>query len=102
MMKATIVEAPQSHVEAKKNVGLALSFCESSLIDTCQALIRDGYRCVVTGKYDARSVKDIRELNDLVLSDPRLRREVTQCAHIFAESTNSSIEPGSAKVCTPI
>ena len=42
MTRATKVEAPQSRVEAKKNVGLALSFCESLLIDTCQALIRDG------------------------------------------------------------
>jgi len=80
MMTATMVEAPQSHVEAKKN-----------------ALIRDGYRCVVTRKYDTRSVKEIRELKDIVLSDPSLRTEATQCAHIFAESTNSSIEPGSAK-----
>jgi len=80
VIKATLVEAPRSHAEAKKS-----------------ALIRDGYRCVVTGKYDARSVREIRELNDLVLSDPSLRREPTQCAHIFAESTNSSIEPGSAK-----
>lgn len=42
MTRATKVEAPQSRVEAKKNVGLALSFCESLLIDTCQALIGDG------------------------------------------------------------
>ena len=102
MIKATLVDAPQSHVEAKKNVGLVLSFHESSLIDTCQALIRDGYRCIVTGKYDSRSVLDIRDLNDLLLSDPTLRIEVTECAHIFTESTNSFIEPGSAKVCTPI
>lgn len=98
VIKATLVEAPQSHTEAKKNVRLDLSFHESSLTDTCQALIRDGYRCIVTGKYDARSVREIQELNDLILSDPSLRREPTQCAHIFAESTNSSIEPGSAKV----
>jgi len=104
MVKVTLVEAPQSHAEAKKNVGLVLSFHESSLIDTCQALIRDGYRCAVTGKYDARSVRDVQELKDLVLSDSSLRREVTECAYIFAESTNSFIEPGSAsaKVCTPI
>ncbi|KAF8805443.1 hypothetical protein BYT27DRAFT_7169584 [Phlegmacium glaucopus] len=81
VIKATLVEAPQSHIEAKKN-----------------ALIRDGYRCVVTGKYDTLSVTEIRELNDLVFSDPSLRSEPTQCAYIFAESTNSSIESGSAKV----
>lgn len=51
----------------------------------------------MTGKYDSLSVRDIRELNDIVRSDTSLRRESTRCAHIFAESTNSSIEPGSAK-----
>ena len=75
------MEASQSHAEAKKTVSLVLSLHESLLVDACQALIHDEYRCVVTGKYDARPVKEIRELNDLVLSDLSLRREVTQCAH---------------------
>ena len=98
VIKETLVEAPQSHAVAKKNVGPVLSFHESSFIDNRQALIRDGYRCVMTGKYDDRCATEIRELNDLILSDPSLRREPTQCAHIFAESSNKSIEPGSAKV----
>ncbi|KAF8055959.1 hypothetical protein FPV67DRAFT_699855 [Lyophyllum atratum] len=42
-------EAPQSHARARK---YALS-------------IRDGYRCVVTGRYDKRSVKVVRELKHL-------------------------------------
>ncbi|KAF8900272.1 hypothetical protein CPB84DRAFT_1815431 [Gymnopilus junonius] len=83
MVNATLQEAPQSHTQAKKYV--------------CLALMRDGYRCVVTGKYDTRSVKMIRELKEMVDLDPSARRESTQCAHIFSESTNSSIEPGSAK-----
>jgi len=102
MTNATLVEAPQSHADAKKNVGLVLSFHKSSLVDTSQALIRDGYRCVVTGKYDVRSVMKIRELEDTVLSDPSARSEGTRCVHIFAESNNSSIEPGSAKVCPSV
>src|SRR6267378_6004983 len=87
-----------------KRMSVLSSLCMNLrlLIHTCQALIRDGYRCVVTGKYDARSVREIRELNELVLSDPSLRREVTQCAHIFAESTNASIERGSGKVRPPV
>jgi len=80
MIKATLVEAPQSHVDAKKN-----------------ALICDGYRCVVTGRYDMCSVRLIQELQDIVVSYPSVKTEATECAHIFAESTNSSIEPGSAK-----
>jgi len=97
MIKAALVEAPQSHADAKKNVSLVLSFHVSSLIDTSQALIRDGYRCVVTGKYDMRSVMKIQELEDIVFLDPSATSEATQCAHIFAESTNSSIDPGLAK-----
>jgi len=80
MINDTLVEAPQSHAYAKKN-----------------ALIRDGYRCVVTGKYDAGSYYEIRELEDKVRADSSLRVGATECAHIFAESTNSSIELGSAK-----
>ncbi|GLB39039.1 hypothetical protein LshimejAT787_0602010 [Lyophyllum shimeji] len=69
-----------SHVTAKKN-----------------ALIRDGYRCVITGEYDICSVNEIRELHEKLTSDPSLRTGPTECAHIFAESTNSSIDPESAK-----
>ena len=101
-IKANLVEAPRSHAEAKENVGPVLSFLESSLIDTCQALIRDGYRCVMTGKYDDCWATKIQELDDLILSDPSLRTEPTQCAHIFAESTSMAIEPGSAKVHPPV
>jgi hypothetical protein len=62
-----------------------------------QALIHDGYRCVVTGKYDWNSVETIRELGERFGPDPNVDTTFTHCAHIFAESTNSSIEPGSAK-----
>ncbi|KAF8059914.1 hypothetical protein FPV67DRAFT_1708679 [Lyophyllum atratum] len=83
VIDAPLQEAPQSHAQAKRYV--------------CLALMRDGYCCVVTGKYDTRSVKMIRELKEMVDLDPSARRESTQCAHIFSESTTSSIEPGSAK-----
>lgn len=99
MISDTLAVAPQSHSTAKKNVGRVFFFQESSLIRTDQALIRDGYRCVVTGKYDTRSVLEIRELKEMFESDPSLKMERTQCAHIFAESTNMDIEPGSEKVC---
>ncbi|KAG5635286.1 hypothetical protein H0H81_011824 [Sphagnurus paluster] len=79
MIKKTLEEAPPSHATAKKH-----------------ALIRDGYRCVVTGKYDRSSVDQIKELEDMLRANPSLKTEETQCAHIFAESTNSSITPGSA------
>ncbi|KAF8965403.1 hypothetical protein BDZ97DRAFT_1998394, partial [Flammula alnicola] len=80
MIKANLVEAPQSHADATNN-----------------ALIRNGYRCVVTGKYDAHSVKENRDLEEVVDLDPNARMSPTECAHIFVESTNSSIEPDSNK-----
>ncbi|KAH9482082.1 hypothetical protein JR316_0004177 [Psilocybe cubensis] len=80
MIKDTLVEAPQSHRQAKQ-----------------LALIRDGYRCVVTGGYDASSVRTIAELKRRVTSDPKGVSALTECAHIFAESTNASIGPGSEK-----
>ena len=40
---------------------------------------------------------EIRELQEKLNSDSSLRMESTDCAHIFAESTNSSIDPQSAK-----
>lgn len=53
-------------------------------------MVRDGFRCVVTGDYDVSSVKRSRELEKA--------QEVenaglcpTECAHIFAESTNANI-----------
>ena len=75
----------------------SLSMNSCSLIPI-QALIRDEYRCVVTKRYDASSVRRIRELHERVVSDPSARTEATQCAHIFAESTNQDIELGSSKV----
>ena len=69
------------------------------LIHPGQALIRDGYRCVVTKRYDLTSVLQIRELNEMVDSDPSAQGDSTYCAHIFSESTNSNIEPGTDRVC---
>ncbi|KAH8828744.1 hypothetical protein DL96DRAFT_1595475 [Flagelloscypha sp. PMI_526] len=70
--RTTITEAPKSHAEAKQ-----------------QALIRDSYRCIVTGRYDVNA--------------PNLTEEVaiaaggavhTLCAHIVPEleSTNLKVE----------
>ncbi|KAF8872013.1 hypothetical protein CPB84DRAFT_1899544 [Gymnopilus junonius] len=81
MINDTLIEAPQSHADTKKLV----------------ALIRNGYHCIVTGKYDVNSVIIVWELRERITQDSSLQREVTECAHIFAESTNLSIEPGTPK-----
>ncbi|KAF9477024.1 hypothetical protein BDN70DRAFT_995249 [Pholiota conissans] len=53
---------PQSHITAKK------------------ALAHDGYRCVVSKKFDANSLKLISELGDMMDSDPRNERTYTECS----------------------
>jgi hypothetical protein len=99
----TLEEAPQNHTTAKRRVGLLLSMNSPTahLIHTDQALSRDEHRCVVTKKIDVASFEDIPELTQRVMSDPSLSTVSTQCAHIFSESTNSKIEPGSDKVWLP-
>ncbi|EPQ57615.1 hypothetical protein GLOTRDRAFT_120712 [Gloeophyllum trabeum ATCC 11539] len=64
--KASIKEAPKNHSTAK-----------------AQALLRDGYRCAVTGAYDTLA-QDM--LND-ELADPQVWLVDTECAHIVPEST---------------
>ncbi|EGO01682.1 hypothetical protein SERLA73DRAFT_70852 [Serpula lacrymans var. lacrymans S7.3] len=68
-----LVEAPQAHQDAKKN-----------------ALIRDGSCCVVTGNYERSMVENNQELEKMA-DDEGKGLIVTNCAHIFAESTNLNI-----------
>ncbi|KAH9913261.1 uncharacterized protein B0H18DRAFT_1050071 [Fomitopsis serialis] len=62
-------EAPQNHATAKQ-----------------KALIRDGYRCMLTGAFDIVSVK---EKPHILPADAPVT--FTQAAHIFPESTNIGI-----------
>ncbi|KAJ7083336.1 hypothetical protein B0H15DRAFT_889211 [Mycena belliarum] len=49
------------------------------------ALLRDGYRCMLTGQYDLDSADLHPELNDRAAADG-VNMAVTQCAHIFSEA----------------
>ncbi|CAK5281688.1 unnamed protein product, partial [Mycena citricolor] len=49
------------------------------------ALMRDGYRCMLTGQYDIHSADVYPELNDRAVADG-VSMAVTQCAHIFSET----------------
>ncbi|KAJ7195047.1 hypothetical protein GGX14DRAFT_537304 [Mycena pura] len=49
------------------------------------ALLRDGYRCMLTGQYDFDSAKLYPELNGRATADG-VSKAVTQCAHIFSET----------------
>ena len=92
LLKPEWMDSPEDHRSAKSLVKQGVSFCNYP-DDTVQALIRDNYRCVLTGKMDAQSY----------LRFPHLRVEgvrgaITQCAHIFPESLGKKISTNEAKV----
>ncbi|KAG6834701.1 hypothetical protein H0H93_007954 [Arthromyces matolae] len=64
MIEKTLVQAPESHIDAKIN-----------------ALSRDAYRCPVTGFFDA-AVTDVANWEDLVGENVIIH---SQCAHIIPE-----------------
>jgi hypothetical protein len=76
-IKETIKEAPRDHSEAKAQVsGVSGVSVARRFYLFSQALLRDGYRCVVTGAYDAT-------YTDLGPEDPMV---FTELAHILPES----------------
>ncbi|KAF5378312.1 hypothetical protein D9615_008803 [Tricholomella constricta] len=79
MITGMLVEVPQSHRDAKKN-----------------ALIRDGFRCVVTGFYEKSMVENNKELEKLS-DEEGWTLNATDCAHIFAESDMPDANEGSNK-----
>jgi len=68
-------------------------------------LIRDGYRCVLSRKYDAHLFDSFAE--DGIAVNPEVAHAVasgaqitpTHAAHIFPECINVNIEEGTLKVC---
>ena len=89
-----LVEAPQSHQDAKKNVSaLVMSFFRNLLTPPpffSKALIRDGFRCVVMGFYEKSMVEHNEELMKMAEEEGGTLI-ATNCVHIFAESTNKDI-----------
>ncbi|KAF8512364.1 hypothetical protein BU17DRAFT_25610, partial [Hysterangium stoloniferum] len=53
------------------------------------ALLRDGYQCMITHKYDFNSVRENEEVKKLIT---QFHEGIlnTQCAHIFPSSTNAN------------
>ncbi|KAF8263835.1 hypothetical protein EI94DRAFT_1739875 [Lactarius quietus] len=79
-MLAEIKEAPKHYTDAKK-----------------QALLRDGYRCVVTGIYDS-NVDLVQDLNVTEEEKRAAGGEVfTECAHIVPDSTYFNVADPSDK-----
>jgi len=97
-IKDDIREAPKNHSDAKIRVsGLPPLFSSSfSLLE--QALMRDNWRCVVTGMLEFNTPSDIKAKLDL-------KKETiafTECAHIIPESTFFRVDPklgDDVKVC---
>jgi len=88
--------------EAKKKVSHFWTLRATCfLIQTIsEALVRDGFRCIVTGRYDAPSVAKNRELKE-EMYESRTPTCSTQCSHIFPQSTsvdNSGFKEDGAKV----
>ena len=93
MIKNMLVEAPRHHGQAKKNVS---HFCILQatyfLIRTiCKALVRDGFRCMASDRYDTHYVLKNLELQQEVWNPSTMAPLCgTQCAHIFPESMDIS------------
>ncbi|KIJ23303.1 hypothetical protein M422DRAFT_276150, partial [Sphaerobolus stellatus SS14] len=79
MAKHLLEEAPQNHSGAKN-----------------KALVRDNFRCPISGIVDKTSFLKNRELRQMVARE-KLRIGCTECAHIISESINSNITRGSPK-----
>ena len=62
-------------------------------VTVLQALIRDGYRCCLSGLYDLDSVEawdDVAAMAELAQTGSTR----TQCCHIFSEGTFQSVDKG--------
>ncbi|KAH7910681.1 hypothetical protein BJ138DRAFT_1064691 [Hygrophoropsis aurantiaca] len=79
LIKEMLVEAPQDHQATKKKASVS-----------CRALIRDGFRCIVTGRYDTDMGAKTEELRDEIMASGK-ETVATQCAHIFSGSTDVDI-----------
>ena len=90
-LQPLLMEAPQDHQSAKNKVGphhdLGISLQIQLLV---QALVRDGFRCVISGKYEATSYDQSEGLPQKVAAEDQLATP-TRCAHIFPDFTNAQI-----------
>ena len=101
-MLRTDGEPSQCSEEAERRVSvappqyLALPFLILGLL---KALVRDGFRCVLTGDYNYLSPDQSTELDQEVM-DSGAATSATECAHIFPQSIaiTSGFDDKDAKV----
>jgi hypothetical protein len=72
------------------------------ILGILKALVRDGFRCVVTGTYDFWSPDQSTELEQEVINSD-IATTCTKCVHIFPQSSAmiSGIDDKDAKVRFP-
>ena len=63
-----------------------------------QVLIRDGHRCVLTGRFDLNSMQKIPNILTLALASGQ-PPVATRATHIISESPISGDKEGGDKVC---
>jgi hypothetical protein len=85
-VKQLLVEPPKSYRDAKAAVRFNL-LRRFHIDHSYQALVRDGYRCIVTGFVDSTTIEEYPELSELAMFAIR----GTNCAHILAWSTSRDI-----------
>ena len=100
-MLAEIREAPKDYLEAKNQVCWDEIPSWFHSVNLIQALVRDGFRCVVTRIYDIRfeSVPYITVTNEEVLAVGGTVR--TDCAHIVPDSTYFNVATNSPDKVRP-
>ncbi|EUC55416.1 HNH endonuclease [Rhizoctonia solani AG-3 Rhs1AP] len=76
----TIDQAPTSHTDAKN-----------------RALVRDNYRCQLTGTIDGRSFMDSPQLQAELDANPGLPVSATQCTHILPQYIGHHIQAQEAR-----
>jgi len=57
-----------------------------TLVHLLQALLRDGYKCAISGVYDMQSCLDIDEIDAASKASDNPMIVETEVAHIFSES----------------
>jgi hypothetical protein len=96
MIMDMVVEAPQNHEQAKANVSDTdhVISTQYTNIPLFKALVRDGFRCVISGQYDITSVQDNKELELEVERNADAFVSFTKCAHIFPANISGSDAQG--------
>ena len=70
------------------------------ILGILKALVRDGFRCIVTGNYDFHLLEQCTEVKQEVTEDSYARVTSTECVYIFPQSvaTVSGVDDENAKV----